>query len=168
MSEKSTSVVLAYRDEDQSGQPFVVTGNGHRAIFKYAADGVAQADIANRLGMSLSSFRAVLDRDEDAKAAFDGGRGEMETELVSLLMQQARDGNLTATIFALKALAGKREVGPAPDAPAQATPSINITIPPALSAADLQALTATMRTVDPDGHPTDEAAPAKRTKGLIR
>lgn len=149
----------------------MVTDAGRDLIRKDRSNGVAQAVIAGRLGMSSRTFRDVLDRCEATRAAYDEGTGLMETELVSLLMQHARDGDRTSIIFALKALAGKREVGPSPDAPAQTNqPSINITIPPALSAADLQAMTAQMKDVSPTDPSvaapdvsTDDK-PRKRTK----
>ena len=147
---KAISKTLAYRDPDQPGEPWVVTDAGRDLIIADRSNGVAQAVVAGRLGMSGRTFRDVLDRCEATRAAYDEGTGLMETELVSLLMAQARDGNLSAQIFALKALAGKREVGPAPDAPAQANqPNITIQIPPALSAADLQAMTSQMKDISP-------------------
>ncbi|MEP3637285.1 MAG: hypothetical protein ABJN14_08505 [Paracoccaceae bacterium] len=147
---KKTQIQLAYRDPDQSGEPWTVTDTGRELIRKDRSNGVAQAVIAGRLGMSSRTFRDVLDRCEATRAAYDEGTGQMETELVSLLMAHARDGDRTSIIFALKALAGKREVGPAPDAPAQANqPNITIQIPPAMSQADLNALTAQMKDVSP-------------------
>ncbi len=159
---------LAYRDTDQPGEPWVVSDAGRDLIRKDRSNGVAQAVVAGRLGMSSRTFRDVLDRCEATRSAYDEGTGLMETELVSLLMQHARDGDRTSIIFALKALAGKREVGPSPDAPAQANqPNITIQIPPALSASDLQALTAQMRTINPSDEAPDgsmDDKPHKRRK----
>ncbi|MEM6636806.1 MAG: hypothetical protein AAF667_13060 [Pseudomonadota bacterium] len=158
-------IQLAYRDQDQPGEPWMVTDAGRDLVRKDRSNGVAQAVIAGRLGMSSRTFRDVLDRCEATRAAYDEGTGLMETELVSLLMQHARDGDRTSIIFALKALAGKREVGPSPDAPATANqPSINITIPPALSSADLRALTDSMRTVSPDDAAPDASTDDRPTK----
>ncbi len=147
---KNTPTQLAYRDADQSGEPWIVTAEGRDLIRRDRSNGVAQSVIAGRLGMSPRSFTDVLNRDDDVKAAYDQGSGELETELVGHLMQHVRDGDRTSVIFALKALAGKREVGPAPDAPAQANqPNITIQIPPALSAADLQSMTSQMKDISP-------------------
>lgn len=156
---KAVCNTLAYRDPDQPGEPWVVTDAGRDLIRKDRSNGVAQAVVAGRLGMSGRTFRDVLDRCDATRAAYDEGTGLMETELVSLLMAQARDGNLSAQIFALKALAGKREVGPAPDAPAQANqPNITIQIPPAMSPDQLAQMTANMRNVTPSEADNEAAA----------
>jgi len=154
-------ISLAYRDPDQSGEPWIVTAEGRDLIRRDRSNGVAQSVIAGRLGMSPRSFTDVLNRDDDVKAAYDQGSGELETELVGLLMQHARDGDRTSVIFALKALAGKREVGPSPDAPTQANqPNITIQIPPAMSSDQLAQMTANMRNVTPSS--TDDKADAAK------
>ncbi|MEM6941192.1 MAG: helix-turn-helix domain-containing protein [Pseudomonadota bacterium] len=167
MAQTAPDNTLAYRDTDQPGEPWVVTDAGRALILKDRSNGVAQAVIAGRLGMSSRTFRDVLDRCEASRAAYDEGTGLMETELVSLLMQHARDGDRTSIIFALKALAGKREVGPAPDAPPQAnTPAINIMIPAMMPQDQLEAMTAQMRNVSPADTDTDttKRTPARVTK----
>lgn len=123
----SLSKPLAYRDDAASGQPWVVTPEGHDLVRRDRSNGVAQADIARRLGMNASSFRAAMERDDDLRAAYDEGSGMMETELVGLLMQAARDGDRTSAIFLLKGACGFRENTPV--APKADAPAINITIP---------------------------------------
>ncbi len=150
MQDRKLTSPLAYRDDDAPGRPWIITKDGREQVRAWRSNGVAQADIANQLGISPRSFRDLLDRDDDLKDAYSVGTDQMESELVGLLMSQAREGNLSAQIFALKALCRKREVGEAPGSKAQSAPAVNITIPAALSPSDLQALTDQMKIVSSD------------------
>lgn len=161
---KQPSIQLAYRDDASPGQPWVVTHQGRELVRKDRGNGVAQAVIAGRLGMNATSFRSAMERDDDLRAAYDEGSGAMETELVGLLMQSARDGDRTSAIFLLKGACGFRENTPV--APKADAPAINITIPPALSHQDLLTLTQQMKSVTPDDPSTPEstdAAPSAQT-----
>lgn len=145
-----------------------MTPEGREQVRVWRSNGVNQADIARQLGIGPRSFRDLLDRDEDLKDAYEAGSGQAESELVGILMRQAREGNTTAAIFLLKGAHGFREATPV--APKNDTaPTVNITIPPSLSADDLSKLTASMRDVTPADQRTDEPTPNKRKKKeLIR
>lgn len=160
---------LVIFDTSAPGHPATITDAGRERLTTDRANGLSQATCAARLGISASTLRAIMDKDEDVKAAYDAGTGAMQDELVGNLMQHAMDGDRTSAIFLLKGACGFREVGPSPDAPSQANqPSINITIPPALSSADLQALTDSMRTVSPNDAEPDASTETKARKGLTR
>jgi len=155
---KQAPIQLAYRATDQTGQPWVVTPEGRDLVRRDRTNGVAQADIARRLGLNATSFRAAMERDDDLRAAYDEGSGMMETELVGLLMQAARDGDRTSAIFLLKGACGFRENTPV--APKADAPAINVTIPPALSPQDLLILTQQMKNITPDDASKPDAAPS--------
>ena len=72
-----------------------------------ASVGASMATIAKRLGVAKRTLDAILERDRRAKDAFEAGRGELESSLVSTLFEQAMDPknrNPTPAIFLLKAM----------------------------------------------------------------
>lgn len=142
-----------------------LTDAGRKRLTKDRANGLSQATCASRLGISASTLRRIMDDDEDAKAAYDAGTGAMQDELVGLLMQHAREGDRTSAIFLLKGACGFREVGPT-DGSSASAPTVNITLPPPMSADQMQAQLAAMRDVTP---PQGEQPSAKpQPKGLNR
>ena len=104
-----------------------VTGAGRALIEEAAANGVSKATIAKRLGVAVKTFSDILRRDTKAQDAFDLGTAANEDELRNLLMDQARDGNVTAAIYLTKARHGWVE-GMAPDT----RPNVIINLPDAL------------------------------------
>ncbi len=162
--ETASANPLATQANDSPKSRWTVTEAGRAAVREMRSNGVNQAVIASALGMSASTLRDCIERDEALKQAYDAGSGEMESELVGILMGQARKGNTTAAIFLLKGACGFRENTPV--APKSDTPAINITIPPAMSAADLAALTAQMRVVSSDA--TDDSTKTSKRKEIVR
>ena len=104
-----------------------VSGAGRTLIEDAAANGVSRATIAKRLGVGVKTFSDILQRDSKAQDAFDLGTAANEDELRNLLMDKARDGNVTAMIYLTKSRHGWVE-GDAPDT----RPNVIINLPDAL------------------------------------
>ena len=66
-------------------------------------------DIADFLGISERTLRNRITEDPKVGAAYKRGRQRAIAGVATSLLQQARDGNLTAMIFYLKTQAGWRE-----------------------------------------------------------
>ena len=109
-----------------------ITPAGLTLVAKMAADGCALSTIAKALRIAPNTFRALRKADETLADAVEVGRAAMETELVSLLMAQARKGNTTAAIFLLKGSRGWKE-GEMPKGETVPGTQINISIPQAMS-----------------------------------
>jgi len=143
---------------------WTVSPEAHSLVRRLRSNGCSQATIAAAIGVPPSTFRDLLDRDDDLKAAYEEGHGAMHDELVSLLMEQARSGNVASAIFLLKGSHGYRETTPVQPAD-KATP-VNIVIPPSLSPADLAKLTNQLRDITPDE--TDDKPVVRKRKGIER
>ena len=113
--------------------PVTITPAGLALVRKRAADGVALSTIAKALRIDPKTFRTMRKADETLADAVETGRAAMETELVGILMAQARKGGAGAIVpclFILKSMRGFVE-GKPPEGSGGAT--VNITIPAAMS-----------------------------------
>lgn len=87
--------------------------------------GVSETRIARALGINYRTWMRVRDEDERVASALAETRKVEEEELVSILLDKARDGDTTALIFALKGRHNYRDHG----TPANAKDSkVNVTI----------------------------------------
>lgn len=127
---------------------WAVNPEAHPLVRRLRSNGCSQATIAAAIGVPPSTFRDLLDRDDDLKAAYEEGHGAMHDELVSLLMEQARSGNVASAIFLLKGSHGYREATPVQ--PTDKAPTVNIQIPAPMTIEQIAAMTASMRDVTPD------------------
>jgi len=143
---------------------WTVGPEAHPLVRRLRSNGCSQATIAAAIGVPPSTFRDLLDRDDDLKAAYEEGHGAMHDELVGLLMEQARSGNVASAIFLLKGSHGYREHTPVQ--PADKPPPVNIVIPPSLSPTDLANLTSQLRNITPDD--PDNKPVARKRKGIER
>ena len=107
-----------------------VTGEGRDVVERMLANGCSRETVAATLGTSTSTLAAAAERDEALSAAMQRGDGALETELVGHLLAHARDGNVTAAIFLLKAKRGMRDTGDDPRKPTE-RPNITINLPAA-------------------------------------
>ncbi|MEJ0010177.1 MAG: hypothetical protein WDN72_06505 [Alphaproteobacteria bacterium] len=73
--------------------------------------GVPETKLAEALGINYRTWMRVREEDERIADVLAEGRKIEEEELVSLLLDKARNGDLTATIFALKSRHGYRDMG---------------------------------------------------------
>lgn len=83
-----------------------VTKRGVEVITELAAGGHSNASIARILGINNSTLKAIRQRQPEIDDALIAGRSEMEHEITSLLLEQARSGNVVAAIFLAKARCG--------------------------------------------------------------
>lgn len=75
-------------------------------VEKLTAAGHAQRSIAKRLGIGFTTFKEIMKRDNRVSEALANGLAVEHDELVSGLAKAARNGNIVAAIFLLKARHG--------------------------------------------------------------
>ncbi|WP_232823175.1 DNA-packaging protein [Oceanibium sediminis] len=68
-----------------------------------------QDQIADYLGISRNTFRAICARDADVAARYKRGKAKAIAHVANGLLQKARSGDTTSSIFYLKTQAGWRE-----------------------------------------------------------
>jgi hypothetical protein len=134
MSDAPTSSVplppLVLRDGEGPTATFTVTPEGLEVIEALAARGNSEATISKTIGVSVKTLQRLRGRDEAVHNAYAQGRGYLEDELVGHLLTAARKGNIAATIFALKSMAGYSDnPRPKEDRP----PAITINLPGSMS-----------------------------------
>ncbi len=107
-----------------------LTADGLLTVEAYARAGHTLGSLEARLGLSSKGFLALRKRCPEVQGAWDLGRSLLDNELTDILLKQARDGNTTAVIFAMKAKLGYRDVGATdPNAGSGPTVNINLTAP---------------------------------------
>ncbi len=145
---------------------WTVNPEAHDVVRRLRAAGAAQGTVAAAIGVPATTFRDILDRDDALAEAFEEGGAALETELVSLLLEQARKGYGPAAMFMLKSMRKFRENDPVQTA---TKAPINIVIPPAMDADQLAKLTQSMRDVTPaDTGAEGEPEPRKRRGRITR
>jgi len=85
---------------------------------------LSQDQIADYLGIARNTFAAMIERDPDISARYKRGKAKAITAVAQGLLQKARAGDTTSSIFYLKTQAGWREtstvnLGGDPDNPVQ-------------------------------------------------
>lgn len=68
-----------------------------------------QDQIADYFGISRNTFRAICARDEEVGARYKRGKAKAIAHVAHGLLQKARSGDTTSSIFYLKTQAGWRE-----------------------------------------------------------
>lgn len=68
-----------------------------------------QDQIADYFGIARNTFRAICDRDEEVFARYKKGKAKAIAHVANGLLQKARSGCTTSSIFYLKTQAGWRE-----------------------------------------------------------
>jgi hypothetical protein len=84
------------------GEHREVTPNGLRAVELLAANGAPQSKIASTLGFPLATFKKRLQANEHnnpLRLSWEKGRSDLEYEVATLLLDQARNGNAVSAIF---------------------------------------------------------------------
>ena len=94
------------------GGTVIVQPAGLELIHYRASEGSPHTQIAAALGIAPNTFRALVERDPAVREALAKGNARNEEELVGLLMEKARSGNIVASMFLLKAKHGYREGEP--------------------------------------------------------
>lgn len=107
---------LVIRQRDEGRMTYTVTDAGLAAIERMAAEGNADGVIAKALSVNVKALRRLRDEDERVADAYEYGKARLATELTDILLNHAREGNVTAAIYLSKARLGWRDQGPAPHA----------------------------------------------------
>ncbi len=68
-----------------------------------------QEQIADYFGIARNTFRAICDRDPEVAARYKRGKAKAIAHVANGLLQKARSGDTTSSIFFLKTQAGRRE-----------------------------------------------------------
>jgi DNA-binding CsgD family transcriptional regulator len=68
-----------------------------------------QDQIADYFGIARNTFRAICERDEEVLARYKKGKAKAIAHVANGLLQRARAGDTTSSIFYLKTQAGWRE-----------------------------------------------------------
>lgn len=126
------------RREDGKGDLTVVLPAGCEVAQGMQAQGLPVAFIASVLGVSHTTMKDCVKRQPELADAMAAGAGELEGELVKLLIEQARGGYAPAAMFLLKSKCGYRETGP--PAGGDTAVQVNIQIPAPMPAAEFQAI----------------------------
>ena len=132
-------------------------------IRKMAGSGRTLTAIAAALGLTRRSFKTIRDKDPKAEKALEVGVADLDAEVTDIILAQARKGSIVAAIFYAKARLGWVEGSAAPMGVNIDKAQINITIPPAMSQADAEALIAKSG-VTTKLHPTIAALENKPTE----
>ena len=111
-----------------------VTPAGIKVAAKMTRAGHPQHGVSATLGMGKESFRAAIARQPELREALDRSLGELEQELVAVMVAAARSGLWQPACALLKGKFHFREHGEVKQ-PTGAT-QINIVIPPRLSDAE--------------------------------
>jgi hypothetical protein len=97
------------------------------------AQGWPQGKIAATIGMSKATFARLAKEDEgnnELRLAWERGRADLEFELASSLLEQAKSGQTIATLFYLK------NMGWSDTPPVQTNNGLTIVLPGAMSRED--------------------------------
>jgi DNA-binding XRE family transcriptional regulator len=70
---------------------------------------LSQEQIADYLGISRTTFHAIMERDPDVAERYKRGKARAIAHVAKGLLQKARSGHTVSSIFYLKTQAGWRE-----------------------------------------------------------
>ncbi len=91
------------------GRPEITLSEVQRAEVETLAALLNQDQIADYLGISRSTFRAICTRDPEVLERYKRGKAKAIAHVANGLLQKARAGDTTSSIFYLKTQAGWRE-----------------------------------------------------------
>ena len=90
-------------------RPFIVLNEDQCREVETLAALLTQDQIADYLGISRRTFHAICARDEEVAAHYKRGKAKAIAHVANGLLQKARAGDTTSSIFYLKTQAGWRE-----------------------------------------------------------
>lgn len=97
------------RQGEGGGRPAVVFDTEQIAQVKALASVLSKGQLADYFGVSENTFREIEKRQPEVSEAYKKGKGNAIASVGSNLINQARNGNVTAAIFYLKTQAGWKE-----------------------------------------------------------
>lgn len=112
-SPQVSNPVSPCHDPRTDRRKFQVPDSAVETVLAACRRGVPETKIARSLGLNYRTWMRVRSEDERIASVMAECRKVEEDELVSLLLDKARDGDLTAIIFALKGRHHYRDQGAA-------------------------------------------------------
>ena len=94
---------------DSMGRRAIELTEEQRGEIETLAALLTQDQIGDYLGVSRTTFRAIMERDEEIAALYKRGRAKAIAHVAKGLLQKARGGDTVSSIFFLKTQAGWRE-----------------------------------------------------------
>ena len=91
------------------GRPPIMLTETQRAEVETLAALLSQEQIADYLGIARTTFRAICAREPDVSERYKRGKAKAIAHVANGLLQKARSGCTTSSIFYLKTQAGWRE-----------------------------------------------------------
>ena len=94
---------------DTMGRRAIELTDEQRGEIETLAALLTQDQIGDYLGVSRTTFRAIMERDEEIAALYKRGKAKAIAHVAKGLLQKARSGDTVSSIFFLKTQAGWRE-----------------------------------------------------------
>ena len=94
---------------DTMGRRAIELTEEQRGEIETLAALLTQDQIGDYLGVSRTTFRAIMERDEEIAALYKRGKAKAIAHVAKGLLQKARSGDTVSSIFFLKTQAGWRE-----------------------------------------------------------
>ena len=94
---------------DSMGRRAIELTDEQRGEIETLAALLTQDQIGDYLGVSRTTFRAIMERDEEIAALYKRGKAKAIAHVAKGLLQKARSGDTVSSIFFLKTQAGWRE-----------------------------------------------------------
>lgn len=113
------------------GRALAITGAGLEQITELARHGISQKAIAALMGVPKATFQDALERQPEAKAAWELGLAQVEQTCIARLERLADEGSIAAAIFLAKNHAGMSDTGPRDGG--KVTTNVQIVLPGAMS-----------------------------------
>lgn len=97
------------RQGEGGGRPAVVFSEAQVAQVEALAAVLSKKQLADYFGIGETTLREIEHRQPEVSEAYQKGRGKAIAGVASNLINQARNGNVSAAIFYLKTQAGWKE-----------------------------------------------------------
>jgi hypothetical protein len=94
---------------DGGGRPMIVFDEAQIAQVEALAAVMSKRQLCDYMSVGETTFREIEGRQPEVSDAYKKGKAKAIGSVGQSLIQQARDGNITAAIFYLKTQAGWRE-----------------------------------------------------------
>ena len=94
---------------DTMGRRAIELTDEQRGEIETLAALLTQDQIGDYLEVSRTTFRAIMERDEEIAALYKRGKAKAIAHVAKGLLQKARSGDTVSSIFFLKTQAGWRE-----------------------------------------------------------
>lgn len=126
-SKSKTTSKTPPKQAKRIGRPPVQLDANQVAQVEALASVLTLGQIADYFGVSRTTFAAICERQPEVSAHYKKGKAKTIGAIAQNLVMQAKEGNLTASIFYLKTQAGWREQAEESGENAKASP-VNVVV----------------------------------------